>query len=139
VSIENQAYFITTAAHERAPVFVNPAAAGIVLDALKWLDRAGRIQLDAAIVMPDHVHFIAALKEGELSRLMQSLKGFTSRQINALFKRRGAFWQDQYHEHAIRKDEALNPVVLYMLNNPVRAGLVGDLHDHPFWYCRWAV
>jgi len=95
--------------------------------------------LDAAIVMPDHLHFIATLKDGELPRLMQSLKGYTSRQINTLLNRKGVFWQDQYHEHAIRKDEVLNEVVLYMLHNPVRAGLVKDFHDYPFWYCRWAV
>jgi REP element-mobilizing transposase RayT len=139
VSIENQAYFVTTAVHERTPVFVNPEAAGIVLEALKWLDQAGRIKLDAAIVMPDHLHFIAALKDGELPRLMQSLKGYSARRINALLATKGVFWQNQYHEHAIRKDEALNQVVLYMLNNPVRAGMVGDFHDYPFWWCRWAV
>ena len=88
VSIENQAYFVTTAVRERTPVFVNPEAAGIVLEALKWLDQDGRIKLDAAIVMPDHVHFIAALKDGELPRLMQSLKGYTSRRINALLARK---------------------------------------------------
>jgi putative transposase len=139
VSIENQAYFVTTAVNERVPVFANPAAAGIVLEALEWLDQTGRIKLDAAIVMPDHVHFIATLKDGELSRAMQSLKGYTSRRINALLDTKGVFWQHQYHEHAIRKGEVLNQVVLYALNNPVRAGLVGDFHDYPFWWCRWAV
>ena len=89
--------------------------------------------------MPDHVHFIAALKSGELSQLMQSMKGYTSRQINMLLHLKGSFWQSTYHEHAVRKDEDLNEVVLYILNNPVRAGLVADFHDYPFWYCRWTV
>jgi len=139
VSIENQAYFVTTAVHERTPVFVNPEAAGIVLEALKWLDQSGRFKLEAAIVMPDHLHFVAALRDVDLPRLMQSLKGYSSRRINALLATKGVFWQNQYHERAIRKDEALNQVVLYMLNNPVRAGLVKDFHDYPFWWCRWSV
>ncbi len=139
VSIINQAYFITTAVRERNPLFVNAKTANILLDALKWLEQTGRMQLDAAVVMPDHLHFVATLKEGELSRLMQSMKGFTSRQVNALLNKKGAFWQDQYHEHAIRKEENLNEVVLYMLHNPVRVGLVEDFHDYPFWYCRWSV
>ena len=117
----------------------NPEAANVVLAALKWLEKHDRMVLDSAVVMPDHLHFIATLKDGELPRLMQSLKGYTSRQINTLLNRKGVFWQDQYHEHAIRKDEVLNEVVLYMLHNPVRAGLVKDFHDYPFWYCRWAV
>ncbi|MCU0586383.1 MAG: transposase [Desulfobacterales bacterium] len=138
-SIANQAYFITTAVYERIPVFANPQAANIVLNALKWLEQTDRMKLDAAIVMPDHIHFIAALKNADLPKLMQSLKGYTSRAINTLMNKKGAFWQDQYHEHAIRKDEVLNEVVLYMLHNPVRAGLVKDFHDYPFWYCRWSV
>jgi len=89
--------------------------------------------------MPDHLHFVAELTTDTLPRLMQSLKSYTAKQINAALNRHGQLWQDQYHDHAIRKDEKLNEVVLYMLNNPVRAGLVGDFHDYPFWYCRWAV
>ena len=33
----------------------------------------------------------------------------------------------------------LNEVVLYTLNNPVRARLVDDFHEYPYWYCRWSV
>jgi REP element-mobilizing transposase RayT len=138
-SIENQPYFITTTVLDRTPHLTNPEAANIVLSALKWLEKSNRMLLEAAVVMPDHLHFVATLKNGELSRLMQSLKGYTARQINALLNNKGAFWQDQYHEHAIRKDEELNDTVLYMLHNPVRAGLVEDFHIYPFWYCRWAV
>ena len=137
--IENQIYFITTTVHDRIPALTNPEAAKIVLDALKWLEQNARIQLDAAIVMPDHIHFIAALKNGTMAKLVQSLKGYTARQINRLTNTKGSFWQDQYYEHAIRKDEDLNEVVLYMLNNPIRSGLARNFHDYPFWYCRWSV
>ena len=89
--------------------------------------------------MPDHIHFIAVLKNGTLAKLVQTLKGYTARQINRLTNTKGSFWQDQYHEHAIRKDEDLNEFVLYMLHNPVRAGLARNFHDYPFWYCRWTV
>jgi REP element-mobilizing transposase RayT len=139
ISIENQPYFITTAVRDRTPLFTNPEAANIVLSALKWLEKSNRMLLDAAVVMPDHMHFIATLKNGELSRLMQSLKGYTARQINTLLNKKGSIWQDQYHEHAIRKDEELIDTVLYMLHNPVRAGLVEDFHIYPCWYCRWKV
>jgi REP element-mobilizing transposase RayT len=70
---------------------------------------------------------------------MRSLKRHTAKEINILLERDGTFWQPQYHDHAIRKDEDLNEVVLYTLHNPVRAGLVKDFRDYPFWYCRWNV
>jgi REP element-mobilizing transposase RayT len=138
-SIENHAYFVTTATHERIHVFTDPASAAVVLDALKWLDRNGKITLDAAVLMPDHLHFVAELRTDSLPKLMHSLKSYTAKQVNTLLNRQGSLWQDQYHEHAVRMDEDLNEVVLYMLHNPVRASLVKDFHDYPFWHCRWSV
>jgi REP element-mobilizing transposase RayT len=89
--------------------------------------------------MPDHLHFVAGLNQGSLAQLMHSLKSFTAKKINVFLNRRGSLWQRHYHDHAIRQDEDLNEVVLYTLYNPVRAGLVKDFHDYPFWYCRWHV
>ncbi len=136
---ENQAYFITTTVHERRPLLENPPAAVVVLDALGWLEKAERITLHAAVVMPDHLHFVAVLNGGTLPELMHSLKGYTGKRLNSMLGRQGRLWQDQYYDHAVRKDEVLNEVVLYMLHNPVRAGLVTDFHEYPFWYCRWQV
>jgi REP element-mobilizing transposase RayT len=138
-SREGQYYLLTTTTHERMPLFVRPEAANCVLTSLKWLEAQRRIDLEAAVLMPDHLHFVAQLHSGTLSSLMQSMKGYTSREINQILGRKGVLWQAQYHDHAIRKDEVLADVVLYCLNNPVRAGLVMDFHEYPYWYCRYAV
>jgi putative transposase len=125
--------------NKRKPVLNCPQAAKIVLYSLHWLESQKRIILDAAVIMPDHLHFVAALRQDSLDRLLHSLKSYTAKKINALLKRQGVFWQPQYHDHAVREDEDLNEVVLYSLNNPVGAGLVRDFHDYPYWYCRWVV
>jgi hypothetical protein len=62
-----------------------------------------------------------------------------SKKIRSLLKFQGQVWQAQYHDHAIRKDEVLAEVALYCLNNPVRAGVVKDFHEYPYWYCRYEV
>jgi REP element-mobilizing transposase RayT len=111
----------------------------VVLDALRWIEKAGKIILDAAVLMPDHLHFVFELKAGTLPQLMHSLKSYTAKQINAVSKQKGPVWQDQYHDHAVRRSENIKDVVLYFLNNPVRGGIVEDFHDYPFWYCRWAM
>ena len=138
-SIKNQHYLITTAVHKRKPILDYPETAQIILSSLHWFESQKRIILDAAVIMPDHLHFVAALQQDSLERLMHSLKSYTAKKVNALLHRQGAFWQPQYHDHALRKDEALNEVVLYTLNNPVRAGLVENFRDYPYWYCRWSV
>jgi putative transposase len=136
---EGQYYVLTMATRDRMPALDEPAAATCVLAALRWLETQQRIDLEAAVVMPDHVHFVARLRSGTLSALMQTLKGYTAREINRSLGRKGAFWQPQYHDHALRSDEDLVEVVSYCLNNPVRAGLVMDFHEYPHWYCRYPV
>jgi putative transposase len=138
-SIQNQAYFVTTATDRRAPLFLDPRAAGAVIDALKWLDKEGRFRLAAALLMPDHLHAVFELKTGTLPQVMHSLKSYTAKQVKYLLQLPSAVWQEQYLDHAVRKSESLNDVVLYMLHNPVRAGLVKDFHEYPFWWCRWKI
>ena len=138
-SIKNQHYLLTTTVLDRKPFLKRNDAAEIVLTSLHWFEKQEKIILDAAVVMPDHIHFVAGLKNGSLATTMRSLKRHTAKKINILLGRAGPFWQPQYHDHAVRKDEDLNEVVLYTLYNPVRAGLVKDFHEYPFWYCRWNV
>jgi putative transposase len=136
-SIRNQHYLLTTTVLDRKPFLKQEEAAEIVLTSLHWFEKQEKIILDAAVVMPDHLHFVAGLKIGSLANIMHSLKRHTAKKINILLEREGPFWQSQYHDHAVRKDEDLNELVLYTLHNPVRAGLVKDFRDYPFWYCRW--
>ena len=89
VSIKNQHYLITTTVLERKPVFNQIETAQIVLDSLHWLEKQGQILLDAAIVMPDHLHFVAGLRQSSLSKLMHSFKGYTAYKINELLKKKG--------------------------------------------------
>jgi putative transposase len=138
-SIINQRCLITTTVLERKPVLNKAEAAGIVLNSLHWLEKQKKIILDAAVVMPDHLHFVAGLKQGSLVQVMRSLKRHTAKKLNMMMQGEGAFWQPQYHDHAVREDEDLHEVVLYTLHNPVRAGLVRDFHEYPYWYCRWKV
>jgi putative transposase len=132
-SIKNQHYLLTTKVLDRKPVFNREDAAAVVLNSLHWLENQEKIILDAAVVMPDHLHFVAGLINSSLATIMRSLKSHTAKKINILLERDGPFWQPQYHDHAVRMDEDLNEVVLYTLHNPVRAGLVKDFRDYPFW------
>jgi putative transposase len=138
-SIKNQHYLITTKVLDKKPLFAQTEVAGIILNSLHWLEKQGKIILDAAVVMPDHLHIVAGLRKGSLAEFMRSFKGYTAYKINELKNKKGPLWQPQYHDHALRQDEDLNEVVLYTLRNPVRAGLVKDFQDYPFWYCRWDV
>ena len=121
------------------PLLATGDAATVVLDCVEWLDRQGMIDLYGSIVMPDHFHFIAALCEHPLERVMHSLKSFTAHRINNVLGRNGAVWQDGFHDHALHSDESVRDAMMYCLGNPIRKGLVEDFHDYPHWRCRWDV
>lgn len=138
-SIPRQPYLITTTIYKREKLLKGTQLTGIVISALEWLHKKDRIDLFAYVVMPEHLHFIAALKKDALPGVMHSLKSYTSKKINTILNKQGKVWQDQYHDHAIRKEENLKEIVYYCLDNPVRKKLVGDYRDYPYWYCKWEV
>ena len=44
----------------------------------------------------------------------------------------GQLWQRGYFDHIVRREEKLGQVAEYILNNPVRAGLVRDWAQYQF-------
>ena len=49
----------------------------------------------------------------------------------------GQLWQAGYHDHALRSDEDVREVALYVIANPRRAGLVDRFRDYPPWDAAW--
>ena len=43
-----------------------------------------------------------------------------------------ALWQDGLFERVLRDDETTLTVIDYLLMNPIRAGLVDQVHKYPF-------
>jgi REP element-mobilizing transposase RayT len=101
----------------------NAEAAQIVADALHFFD-CDRYRLHAWCVMPNHVHAVLQpLGDHGLSKIMQSLKRFTAREINRISGKTGGFWQPEYYDHLIRDENDLWTKIRYVLENPARAGL----------------
>ena len=44
----------------------------------------------------------------------------------------GMRWQKDFYDHIIREDENIGVHVRYILDNPVRKGLVSSWQDYPF-------
>jgi putative transposase len=132
-------YFLTTATLDRKPFLRNHPAAAMTMHSLLWLGEQGTINLQAAVIMPDHIHFILELRQGSLDNVMHSLKSYSSNRINKILGRKGHLWQRQYHERAIRTEKNLKDTIWYCLKNPVRKGLVENFREYPHWYCAYKV
>jgi putative transposase len=71
----------------------------------------------------------------DLAEIMKGLKGASVRRINQLLGTHGSVWQDESYDRIIRDDQELEEKLLYMYQNPVKAGLVEDAEDYEFFVC----
>ena len=131
-SAAGQLYLLTTATHLRQPILDIPEYAQIVLDAIRSPLRIRYFMVDAAVVMPDHIHIAGSLQGSRtLDQFMRSLKGYTGRQL-CKCGLTAPVWQSGYHDHAARSVDEYRDCVQYLLENPLRAGLVHRVADYPF-------
>jgi len=137
-------YWVTICLHERIPRFGVVREDGVVLTpAGQMVEDAWRslpamfpsVELDAFIVMPDHLHGILSLNDGmtfELSTLptlgqvIGAFKSISTNRYIAGVKHhrwnpyRKYFWLEDYHEHIIRGERDLAAKRLYIERNPAR-------------------
>jgi REP element-mobilizing transposase RayT len=96
-------------------------------------DHETKLFVYCVAVMPDHAHmiFVPLVDEQKreivsLATITQAIKSASAHNINRLLGRKGTVWQEESFDHVLRCSEALNHKIEYVLNNPVRAGLVTD-------------
>ncbi len=130
-------YLLTTTTLGREPFFADAANVAVLVDALRFVERAGISHSLAWVVMPDHLHWLMELQTGTLAECMSLLKSRSSRLLNQQLGRRGALWQHGYHDHAVRTDESLHEKARYIMAKPVRAGLACGVGEYPYAWCRW--
>jgi REP element-mobilizing transposase RayT len=136
---ESGAWFsITTVAHQRQPVFDQPSACQSVMRVLSCVDPCQARSL-AWVVMPDHLHWLLELRDAPLPGLIQALKSRSARSVNATAGRSGPVWQAGYFDRRIRSESDLLGQARYILENPVRRGLVERVEDYPATFCIWPI
>jgi putative transposase len=151
------AYFITICTSKREHLF------GHIKDEKMHLNRYGEavqfnwnnlpkiyphVQLDAFVIMPDHIHGIIILKNDPvgagsptdesttenlykpapapqkrhgLPEIIRNLKTRSGTRINQLRSTKGnPVWQRGYYEHIVRNQQALFNIRRYIINNPIK-------------------
>ncbi len=130
------AYFVTICAYKRLHVFgeihdgemIHNRVGEIVIE--QWfslVDHYQGIDLDAFIVMPNHVHGIVILPDAadesavSLSGVVGTYKSGVTRRVRvALDDAEFRVWQTSFHDHVIRNEASLNRIREYVANNPAR-------------------
>jgi len=87
------------------------------------------------VLMSDHFHGLLRLENAEstLSRVVAGLKATSGYAANQHLKRQGRFWQPAFHDRALRTEDDRIAIARYIVGNPLRAELVSNLKEYPFW------
>jgi len=125
-------YSLTFCVRSRNYVFT---IATIVADALEQISLAALARgfaICACCFMPDHLHLLVEgqADNSDLVKFVNLLKQRTSFAYRRHHPDR--LWQKGYFEHVVRDDEVTQTVATYVLENPLRAGLVKEPLDYPF-------
>lgn len=136
------AYFVTILTHNRECLFGDVADGAMRVNAFGQIvaecwdalpTHFPNVELDAFVVMPNHVHGVIVIaggaplqpgqprgtQTGSIGAIIQNFKSVSTRKINAARDAAGAsVWHRNYHEHIIRHEKSLNAIRKYIEGNP---------------------
>lgn len=114
------------------------------IDALRaaWAQtaRSHNFETVAVVVLPDHLHTLWQLPEGDHDFAMRwrLIKTRFTRALSEAERGEGrrkgerGVWQRRYWEHVIRDEDDLAAHIGYIHYNPVKHGHVADVDDWPY-------
>lgn len=123
----------------------NEAVVKIIKEKLHEYD-GDKYKLICYCIMPNHIHLLfdtsiqlvnetEFLPDGtpqnymQLDKIMKRIKGASAVTANRILKRKGTFWQKDSYDHYVRNEKEYLRILFYILNNPVKAGLVEKWED----------
>lgn len=113
----------------------NEQIAKTVMESLLFNNNK-QYDLWAACLMSNHVHTLLSTLPGSplLNVVLQNHKKFTAVRCNKILGRHGQFWAEESFDTLIRNNKHFFSVVNYIVNNPVKAGIVKKWDDWEWTY-----
>ena len=143
------AYFITICVKDRKRILSNINVGTGVLDcpkiellnhgkiADKYINQLNdfydNVSVDKYVIMPDHIHFILSVKNGQsgtpvptyetikndnknsvIAKFISTFKRFSNKEYGE------NIWQPRYYDHIIRNQKDYNEICQYIENNPLK-------------------
>jgi REP element-mobilizing transposase RayT len=117
---------------DRVQLFKSPSAVNVFINILKSQVKESSCIIPVYCFMPDHQHLIVTGTDST-SGVLDFIKAYKQKTGYWLSQNlSSASWQKDFFDHIIRKDEGLVNIARYILDNPVRKGLVDNWQEYPF-------
>jgi putative transposase len=139
-------YFFTLVAYRRRTIFCTPVLRTALRDAIETVRVTRPFVVDAWVLMPDHMHCIWTLPEGDedystrwseikrhgVSACRDRLHDPSLLTRAARQRNESTIWQRRFWEHQIRDEFDLEKHVDYIHFNPVKHGQVRRVSEWPY-------
>jgi REP-associated tyrosine transposase len=144
--------FLTLVTYRRVPIFSEPGHVDRLRVALMQVRQEAPFQIPAAVVLPDHAHFLWSLPPGDTdySRRVGRMKVLFTRSLGRRAAsctevgasrrkhREAGIWHRRLWEHTIADEEDFERHLDYIHYNPVKHGLATCPHLWPYSsFSRW--
>ncbi len=112
---------------------VRDALADTIIERLFYVQGRYKATIYAYCLLPDHMHILLGIQD-ENYNILDFVVQFKS---DVSFKLKGRYtrkqlWQDRFYDHVLRKDEYIDKHAQYILENPVRKGLVREVLEYQY-------
>jgi putative transposase len=123
---------VTVTTRDRRPVFEHDCCTRECLEILERTASDHDFNVLVYCFMPNHLHLLLENKGGDLITFTRHFKSWSTR---AAWRHgwHGQLWQRSYYDHILREDEDIASHIRYILNNPIRHGLVESWTEY-----RWS-
>ncbi|WP_028314167.1 REP-associated tyrosine transposase [Desulfatibacillum aliphaticivorans] len=139
--IRGGTYFFTVVTRLRKPFLCVPENRDLLRESFKQVMTFRPFRIEAFVLLPDHLHCIWTLPDGDrdFSTRWRLIKTHFTKNCDQQLRtqpdksrERGkeqSVWQHRYWEHLIRDQNDFNRHVEYIHYNPVKHGYVGSPFD----------
>jgi REP-associated tyrosine transposase len=137
-------FFFTVVTADRQPLFAEQKNIATLREAFRTIRLQRPFSLDAAVVLPDHLHCIWTLPHGDadFSTRWRLIKTWFTKHCDSVLRAEARnartdkgerlLWQHRYWEHMLRDETDYRHHVEYIHFNPVKHGYVKAPLDWPY-------
>jgi len=126
-------FFLTLCSFEKRVIFANADFNQEVIKCIKEEKTRLGHAVYVYCLMPNHLHLLCSPLESKIG-VDQLVGGLSSRITHKSWNHQfsGKLFQRSFYDHVVRKTQDLQKIAEYILNNPVRKGLVNRWQDYTY-------
>jgi putative transposase len=126
---ETAVFFITICCEPKSEnQLCNEEVASVIFESIAFRQTRGDWWVQLLLLMPDHLHMLVSFaSDKDMTTTISQWKEILAKKLDIR-------WQPNFFDHRLRKEDSLRDKADYILNNPVRRGLVARAEE---WNYLW--